>query len=236
VRLNDPEVVRAEYAEESRLEERIAVWQDLTGPNPRELALEAVAEGRPGRVLEVGCGQGWASEWIKEELGAEVVAVDQSERMVELTRRRGVDARVGDVQELPFEDESFDAALAAWMLYHVPDLDRGLAELARVLRPGGRLVAVTNAPESLRELWTLLRADRTPFLIAGFHSDNGAEILRRHFQRVEERQAAGTVTFADPEAVQRYVDSLVTVSATVPPFEGELVCSRRSTIFVAEKQ
>jgi SAM-dependent methyltransferase len=236
VRLNDPEVVRAEYAEESRLEERIAAWQDLTGPNPRELALEAVAEGRPGRVLEVGCGQGWASEWIKEELGAEVVAVDQSERMVELTRRRGVDARVGDVQDLPFEDESFDAVLAAWMLYHVPDLDSGLAELARVLRRGGRLVAVTNAPESLHELWTLLRADRTPFLIAGFHSDNGAEILRRHFQHVEERQAVGTVTFADPEAVQRYVDSLVTVSATVPPFDGELVCSRRSTIFVAEKQ
>ena len=236
MRLNDPEVVRAEYAEESRLEERIAAWEGLTGPNPRELALEAVAEGRPRRVLEVGCGQGWASEWIKDELGAEVIAVDQSERMVELTRRRGVDARVGDVQDLPFEDESFDAGLAAWMLYHVPELDRGLSELARVLRPGGRLVAVTNAPESLHELWTLLGADRTPFLIAGFHSDNGAEILRRHFQHVEERQAAGTVTFADPEAVQRYVDSLVTVSGTVPPFEGELVCSRRSTIFVAEKQ
>lgn len=236
MRLNDPEVVRAEYAEESRLEERIAAWQGLTGPNPRELALEAVAEAQPRRVLEVGCGQGWASEWIKDELGAEVVAVDQSERMVELTRRRGVDAHVGDVQDLAFEDGSFDAALAAWMLYHVPDLDRGLSELARVLRPGGRLVAVTNAPESLHELWTLLGADRTPFLIAGFHSDNGAEILRRHFQHVEVRQAAGTVTFADPEAVQRYVDSLVTVSGTVPPFEGDLVCSRRSTIFVAEKQ
>jgi SAM-dependent methyltransferase len=236
VRLNDPELVRAEYAEESRLEERIAAWQGLTGPNPRELALEAVAEARPQRVLEVGCGQGWASEWIKDELGAEVVAVDQSERMVELTRGRGVDARVGDVQDLPFEDESFDAALAAWMLYHVPDLDRGLSELARVLLPGGRLVAVTNAPESLQELWTLLGADRTPFVVAGFHSDNGAEILRRHFEHVEERQAAGTVTFADPEAVQRYVDSFVTVSGTVPPFEGELVCSRRSTIFVAVKQ
>jgi SAM-dependent methyltransferase len=235
VRLNDPEVVRVEYAEESRLEQRIAAWEGLTGPNPRELALEAVAEARPGRVLEVGCGQGWASEWIKDELGADLVAVDQSERMVELTRRRGVDAHVGDVQDLAFEDESFDAALAAWMLYHVPDLDRGLSELARVLRPGGRLVAVTNAPESLHELWTLLGADRTPFLIAGFHSDNGAEILRRHFQHVEVCEAAGSVTFADPEAVQRYVDSLVTVSGTVPPFEGELVCSRRSTIFVAEK-
>ena len=235
MRLNDPEVVRAEYAEESRLEERIAAWQSLTGPNPRELALEAVAEVRPRRVLEVGCGQGWASEWIQGELGAKVVAVDQSERMVELARQRGVDARVGDVQELSFENETFDAALAAWMLYHVPDLDRGLSELARVLRPGGRLVAVTNARESLHELWTLLDADRTPFSMAGFNSDNGAEVLRRHFDRVEERQAAGTVTFTDREAAQRYVDSLVTVSGTVPPFEGELVCSRRSTIFVAEK-
>ena len=45
--------------------------------------------------------------------------------MVELARARGVDARVGDVQALPFEDESFDAALAAWMLYHVPDVERG---------------------------------------------------------------------------------------------------------------
>jgi SAM-dependent methyltransferase len=236
VRLNDPEVVRAEYAEESRLEERVAAWQSLSGPNPRELALEAVAEVRPRRVLEVGCGQGWAAEWIQAELGAEVVAIDKSERMVELTRARGVDARIGDVQELDFEDGSFDAALAAWMLYHVPDLDRGLSELARVLRPGGRLVAVTNAPESLHELWTLLEADRTPFLAAGFHSDNGAEILRRHFGQVEVREAAGTVTFADREAVQRYVDSLVTVSASVPELEGELVCSRRSTIFVAEKQ
>lgn len=235
MRLNDPELVRSEYTDESRLEERIAAWQSLTGPNPRELALEALAEARPRRVLEVGCGQGWASEWIQNELAADVVAVDQSERMVELTRRRGVDAHVGDVQELQFEDGSFDAALAAWMLYHVTDLDRGLAELARVLRPGGRLVAVTNAPESLRELWTLLDADRTPFLAAGFHSDNGGEILRRHFRQVEERQAAGTVTFSDHDAVQRYVDSLVSVSAPVPPFDGELVCSRRSTIFVAEK-
>ena len=85
----------------------------------------------PQSVLEVGCGEGELAERVQRELGAEVVALDQSERMVELTRRRGVDARVGDVQDLPFPDECFDVAVAAWMLYHVPDLDRGLGELAR---------------------------------------------------------------------------------------------------------
>ena len=154
VRLERPGSRPREYAERvAPRGARLRRGRASTGPNPRELALEAVAEAATGRVLEVGCGQGWASEWIKDELGAEVVAVDQSERMVELTRRaRRRRTRRRRAGRLPFEDESFDAALAAWMLYHVPDLDRGLSELARVLRPGGRLVAVTNAPDSLHEL------------------------------------------------------------------------------------
>ena len=92
----------------------------------------------------------------RAELRASVVMVDISERMVALARERGVDALVGTVEALPFADGSFDCAVAAWMLFHVPDLDRGLAELARVLRPGGiAFVAVTNAAhhlDALREL------------------------------------------------------------------------------------
>jgi SAM-dependent methyltransferase len=231
VKLDDPELVGREYADETRFERRAAVWDNVTGPDARELALEAVMQARPRSVLDAGCGPGWASERIRDELGASVVAIDQSERMVELSRARGVDARVGDAQALPFADGSFDAALAAWMLYHVPDLDRALAELARVLRPGGRLVAVTNAEESLHELWSLLGVQGPGY---SFHSDNGAEILGRHFRRVEAREAVGTVTFADREATQRYLDSLIVISGTVPDLDGPLLCSRRSTIFVAE--
>ena len=228
--------VREQYATPDNLRARKSAYVNAEGDDPRQFAFEAVAAAQPRRVLEVGGGEGELAARIETELGVEVVGIDQSEAMVAEQRAKGIDARVGDVQQLPFAEGEFDVAVAAWMLYHVPDLDRGLAELGRVLRAGGRLVAVTNAPDSLHELWTLLGADRTPFLIAGFHSDNGAEILQRHFQHVDEREASGTVTFADAEAVQRYVDSLVTVSGTVPQFEGELICSRRSTIFVAEKQ
>jgi len=85
--------------------------------------------------------------------------------MVELTRKRGIDARLGNVQGLPFEDGEFDCAVAAWMLYHVSDIDRALGELARVLRPDGHLVAVTNSREHLRELKDLLGIEgfRTTF-------------------------------------------------------------------------
>src|SRR5207244_5914622 len=113
----------------------------------------AGAPARAGGVREAGAGRGERAERMQRERGVEVVAVDQSERMVELARERGVDARLGDVLALPFEDGSFDCAVAAWMLYHVEDLDLGLRELARALRPGGRLVAVTNTEFHLPELW-----------------------------------------------------------------------------------
>ena len=86
-------------------------------------------------MLEVGGGEGELAARIVDELGAELVGIDQSERMVEIQRSKGVDARVGTVEELPFADGEFDLAVAAWMLYHVPDPHRALAELARVFVP-----------------------------------------------------------------------------------------------------
>jgi 2-polyprenyl-3-methyl-5-hydroxy-6-metoxy-1,4-benzoquinol methylase len=111
-RLDDPAVVREEYATERGLAARKAAYRDAEGPDPRSLAFEAVAEVAPVRILEVGCGEGELSERMQRELGAEVVALDQSERMVELTRERGVDARVGDVQDLPFGAE--DSTSPSW--------------------------------------------------------------------------------------------------------------------------
>jgi SAM-dependent methyltransferase len=234
-RTNDPEVVRAEYRDESRLAVRAAAWANATGPDPRQVAFEAVAEVEPSRVLEVGCGRGELAERVALELGADVVALDQSERMVELTGARGIDARVGDVQALPFESGSFDCAIAAWMLYHVTDVDAGLAELARVLRPGGRLVAVTNGGKNLPELWGFFAGDE--WRPHSFSAENAAVQLERHFAYVDRRDANGTITFPDWTLAHRYVENSVTrrhLAARLPRFEGPLVCTRLVSVFVAE--
>ena len=234
-RTNDPEVVRAEYADESRFSVRAAAWRNATGPNPVEMVFEAVAEVAPRRVLEVGSGRGELAARIRDELGSDVVAVDQSERMVELTAARGVEAIVGDVEELPFESRSFDCAVAAWMLYHVADIDRGLAELARVLRPGGRLVAATNGRHNLGELWG--RFGKGTWTQRVFSVEEAGEHLSRHFSHVERRDAKGTITFPDWDAANAYVSASITrpdLADKLPRFEGPLVCSRLVAVFVAE--
>ncbi len=231
--LNDPALVAEQYSTEAGLEARRSIYADAEGPDPRELAFAAVAETRPSRVVEVGGGPGEVAERIVRELGADVKLVDISARMVELARARGLDAVVGDVQDLPFDDGTFDCAVAAWMLYHVPDLDRGLAELARVLRPGGRLVAVTNGQEHLRELAEL--AGRGTIELP-FTRENGKEALRRHFTHVERRDADGWVTFPDGDAVRRYVASTITMrSELIADYEGPLRARRAVSVFVAER-
>lgn len=236
MKLNDPDVVREEYADDARFQRRRAAFATSTGPSAIEMLYEALAEAKPRRVLEVGCGPGELSARVARELGADVVALDISPRMVELACGLGVDARVGDVQELPFDDGSFDCAVAAWMLYHVPDLDRGLAELARVIRPGGRLVATTNSIRNLGELWDLVRRDRTVEGMA-FLAEDGEERLAPHFGSVERRDVIGDMTFTREQAVDYIANSIghADLAGRLPAFDEPLRVTRRMVVFVATK-
>lgn len=209
---DDEALVRAQYAREDNLRARQAIYDEYEGEQAPGVVFEEIAALAPLRVLEVGGGPGELAERVQDELGVDVTLVDVSPRMVELARERGVrDVRVGDVQELPFDDGSFDTAVA-WMLYHVPDLDRALGELARVLRPGGRLVAVTNGERHLRELRDLFGPD----FHSSFTRENGEELLLRHFAAVRRRDVDGVVTIRERELVVAYRDSMMTADRSLP--------------------
>jgi SAM-dependent methyltransferase len=233
---NDPGYVREQYATESGLAARKSVYRDVAGIDARDVAFRLVATARPTRILEVGCGEGELAARLRGELGADVVALDQSPRMVELAAARGVDARVGDVQDLPFGEHEFDVVLAAWVLFHVADVDRGLSEIARVIRPGGRLVAVTNRADHLAELFALAGIERSELPFGG---ENGERLLERHFESVDRLDADGTVVFSDIEMVRSYFGSSDRLEAYLDrlpeQLDEPLVVRRRPVVFVAEK-
>ncbi|MFZ1881569.1 MAG: class I SAM-dependent methyltransferase [Gaiellaceae bacterium] len=236
-RLDDPALVAAEYADDARLRRRARAYTGAsTAVDVRVPLVAAVAEVQPARVLEVGAGWGELAEWIARETGAEVVVTDLSPHMVELSRARGLDASVADVQSLPFADGSFDVVVAAWMLYHVPDLDRGLAEIARVLRPGGRLVAATNSTAHLHELRQLVGSGRSSIT---FSRESGGELLDRHFAAVRRDDIDGRLEFGGRAEVAEYVGASISMSpfaANLPVEIDEPFFARRAnSIFVAEK-
>ncbi|WP_155342239.1 class I SAM-dependent methyltransferase, partial [Acrocarpospora corrugata] len=148
------------------------VGVDFFGPVGARLALHA----QPGeRVLDVGCGRGASLFPAAERVGPTgfVHGVDLAPGMVreagaELERRGVTNARVtlGDAESLDFPDESFDAVQSGLVIFFVPDMPQAAREIARVLRPGGRLALATFAEdrEEDQTLQATLRNLLTPYL------------------------------------------------------------------------
>lgn len=204
--LNDRASVLAQYADEANLELRRSIWLPAAdGLDPATEALAEIVTAAPRRVLEVGCGTGAFAARIQHALPeAELVATDQSDRFVELTRERGVTARLADVEDLPYADGSFDVVAAMWMLYHVSDLHRGLSEIARVLRPGGLLVAATNGDEHMAGL---RRAAGGDAMVTQFSRENGEMVLAAYFTEVRRQDFATRAVFADHAQALAYLRS-----------------------------
>ena len=173
-----------------------------------------------GRVLEVGCGSGalWAN--VAPLLPSlHLTLTDLSEGMVAaaasavgpLPGLELVDALACDALDLPFPDDTFDVVVANHMLYHVPDPRRAAASFARVLRPGGVLLAATNGPTHLRALADLSRHafgwSSLDTSDARFGRSTGEAILGTAFGSVSWRLHPSTMVCTDPADVIAFIVS-----------------------------
>lgn len=178
------------------------------------------------KVLEVGCGTG--SMW-KDHLhlvaDSELILTDFSAGMLENARKNlplqeNLSFQVVDIQDIPWPDDSFDVVIANMMLYHVPDLHRGLSEVRRVLKPGGSFYCATYGIHGIVEYVAKLLEgmDVTGSVGTSFTLQNGGEILSRHFDAVERLDRADGLAVTDAADFADYIYSLSGLSniAQVP--------------------
>jgi demethylmenaquinone methyltransferase / 2-methoxy-6-polyprenyl-1,4-benzoquinol methylase len=112
----------------------------------RERAVDLAGVGAGDKALDVATGTGDLAVALKRRVGpsGEVVGIDFSEKMLELARAKAPDVRFDSANalELPYDDDGFDAATVGFGARNFADLDRGVREMVRVVRPGGRVVVL----------------------------------------------------------------------------------------------
>lgn len=165
--LSDAAHVAEQYEDASRFDARVRIYELYDASAERWLSwLYTRLRLAPGeRVLELGCGTAnlWRENAARVPALGALVLTDLSPGMLDQARARlaglaglAPELRVADAQSLALPDASFDVVIANHMLYHVPDRSRALAEVRRVLRPGGRFLVGTNDWTHLLELRELL--------------------------------------------------------------------------------
>jgi ubiquinone/menaquinone biosynthesis C-methylase UbiE len=226
----DPRVLQERaYADDVHLDVRRRTHQIYT-VEPVDFGrwtLERLRWRGDERVLDVGCGPG---ELLREMARHQAVAphqggwdvlagLDFSPGMIAQAQIQAaglpVHFLVGDAQTLPFPDAMFDVVMARHMLYHVPAIDRAVAEAARVLRRGGQFLVTTNSAHTMPEYLHMRRRASLRFpamlqsdaLTDRFSLENGAAFLEPYFGRVETHTLRGILRFPAAEPFLAYFAS-----------------------------
>jgi SAM-dependent methyltransferase len=169
--------------------------------------LRTALEGAPGRrLVDIGGGTGNYALALKHE-GWQPIVVDRSSEMLARAAAKGLAVVQADAQELPFEDESFDAAMMISMLHHVDDRGAALAEARRILPSGGRLALKGFTGEDAESLWVLDYFPSSRAWMEATHPPRqailaelpGARLLQFEFEDMQDASLAALS--ADPERV-----------------------------------
>ncbi|GJM42179.1 MAG: hypothetical protein DHS20C20_24610 [Ardenticatenaceae bacterium] len=228
-----------------------------------------LARLEPGmRVLECGCGPGWfwRGNVTRIPEGCEITLTDLSPGMVAEAEAALAESghqfsfQPANIQALDFADETFDVVVANHMLYHVPDLAQGLAEVRRVLKPNGRLIAATNGDQHMKELAQLVPEEVRQMAVSlrmrgkvgqlSFRLENGRTLLEPYFAQVERPLYEDSLWVTEVEPLLAYAFSMLRPGKDVPETavdqlrdlwaakieaDGGIHISKHSGVFVATK-
>jgi ubiquinone/menaquinone biosynthesis C-methylase UbiE len=220
--MNNPAFVAQQYQTDQHLQTRIRTHQLYSKGANLEDGIDAVLKLEPQEsLLDIGTGPGSFPTRLRSSghLGR-LVGLDFSSGMLEVAKAKtnAVEWLQGNAMELPFADSSFDVVTARHMLYHVPDMNKAILEAKRVLKPGGRFMAVTNDDGYMLEYWEAvfeaLKDDADFSVITNsvlkrqFFSAHLEEQIQEVFENTTLTKLEGSLEFPGARPVLEYWDSI----------------------------
>ena len=223
-KINDISVVKQQYATANNLNTRISIHEKYStnkmGFGNWIMSNYKMEEGM--KVLELGCGTGnmWKNRESIISNCSKLILSDFSEGMVAVTKENvgnydNIEYKVIDIQEIPYENETFDIVIANMMLYHVPDIHKGLTEVRRVLKKDGSFYCATYGEHGIIEyLSKLLAAYGVEDNInKNFTLQNGYEILSKSFSKVKKLEYVDSLAVTNIDDMVNYIYSLPSMTS-----------------------
>ena len=217
--INDTSIVKQQYANANNLNTRISI-HDKYSTNKMGFGNWIVSNYRIDKgmkVLELGCGTGdmWKNKDGLINLCSQIILSDFSEGMVSTAKNNigdfdNVEYKVIDIQEIPYEDETFDVVIANMMLYHVPDINKGLEQVRRVLKKGGVFYCATYGEHGIIEYLSKILSvyGVEDNINKNFTLQNGYEILNKTFSSVEKLEYVDSLAVTNMDDMVEYIYSL----------------------------
>lgn len=217
--VNQPETVQKQYQMTDNLNTRISVHEKYsTNKTGFGNWLFSHYDFFPGnKILELGCGTGdlWKSKLHLLDRSTLLTLTDLSENMVHATKntlgdQNNISYAVVNIEEIPYNNNCFDQVIANMMLYHVPDLNRGLSEVNRVLKKDGYFYCATYGENGIIPFIADLLKDYgiTDTTNKNFTLQNGNRILKNYFSEIRRLDYEDSLAVTDINDILDYICSL----------------------------
>ncbi len=254
--------VSEQYSNDKNLSARIGLHEKYS-TNPVSFMdwLFSIYEFKENiKILELGCGNGfqWDNhlDYLKDN--TELILSDYSLGMVETVQKKFssypfISFKQIDIQNITFEDETFDIVIANHMLYHIPDLDQALKEVSRVLKKDGTFYASTNGNYGIRSYLheALAKFDSRTNAYTGDYSfslQNGKEVLSKYFTQIERIDHEDSLAITVVEDLMSWVESTIGIFDFSDDFvgisnyfkdllskEGVILIPKEGGVFISKK-
>ena len=217
--VNQPETVQKQYHMTDNLNTRISVHEKYsTNKTGFSNWLFSHYDFSPdSRILELGCGTGelWKPKLRLLDKNTSLTLTDFSENMVKkkknaLGEQNNISYAVVNIEEIPYQNNCFDRIIANMMLYHVPDLHKGLSEVKRVLKKDGYFYCATYGENGIIPFIAGLLKDYgvTDTTNKNFTLQNGGSILGKHFSEIRRLDYEDSLAVTDINDILDYICSL----------------------------
>ena len=220
--INEINTVKKQYQNANNLNTRISIHDKYStnkmGFGNWIYSNYSIPDG--SKVLELGCGT--ATMWIERDKidKCSLILSDLSEGMLNvaqnnLSNYKDIEYKVIDIQDIPYEDNSFDIVIANMMLYHVPDINKALAEVKRVLKKDGVFYAATYGEHGIIDYLSKLLSslgveDNTN---KNFTLQNGMNILNPYFNSVIRLNYEDSLEVTNVDDIVDYIYSLASMTS-----------------------